>query len=58
MLDLLDLGIAAFAAKTSGGAVIEAALHLIAAGGRYLPARLLDVDRRRSGTPLLGGVRY
>ena len=40
MLDLLDLGIAGFAPKTASGAVIEAALRLIAAGGRYLPPRL------------------
>ena len=48
MLDLLDLGIAGFAAKTSSGAVIEAALRLIAAGGRYLPARLLDIAAARA----------
>lgn len=48
MLDLLDLGIAGFAAKTSSGAVIEAALRLIAAGGRYLPARLADIAAARA----------
>ena len=46
MLDLLDLGIAGFAAKTSSGAVIEAALRLIDAGGRYLPPRLAEDSRR------------
>ena len=50
MLDLLDLGIAGFAAKTSSGAVIEAALRLIAAGGRYLPARLAEIAASRVDT--------
>jgi len=47
MLDLLDLGIAGFAAKTASGAVIEAALHLIVAGGRYLPPRLAEIAAAR-----------
>ncbi len=54
MLDLLDLGIAGFAAKTSSGAVIEAALRLIDAGGRYLPPRLAEIAAARHdghGTP-------
>ncbi len=51
MLDL-DLGIAGFAAKTSSGAVIEAALRLIDAGGRYLPPPLAEIAAaRRDGTP-------
>ena len=56
MLDLLDLGIAGFAAKTSSGAVIEAALRLIAAGGRYLPARLVDIAAARAAEDA-GGVQ-
>ena len=51
MMDLLDLGIAGFAAKTASGAVIEAALRLIAAGGRYLPARLADIAAARVAAP-------
>lgn len=47
MMDLLDLGIAGFAAKTSSGAVIEAALRLVVAGGRYLPARLAEIAASR-----------
>jgi DNA-binding NarL/FixJ family response regulator len=47
MMDLLDLGIAGFAGKTSSGAVIEAALRLIVAGGRYLPARLAEIAASR-----------
>ncbi len=52
MLELLDLGIAGFAAKTSSGGVIEAALRLIAAGGRYLPARLAEIAAARAVTGL------
>ncbi|QXQ05646.1 response regulator transcription factor [Sphingosinicellaceae bacterium] len=55
MLDLLDLGIAGFAAKTSSGAVIEAALRLIAAGGRYLPARLAEIAASRVDAAPPGG---
>lgn len=57
MLDLLELGIAGFAAKTSSGAVIEAALHLIAAGGRYLPARLVEIATAHAAEGPGGGVR-
>jgi DNA-binding NarL/FixJ family response regulator len=38
LLDLLGRGVAGFAPKTASGAIIEAALRLIEAGGRYLPA--------------------
>ncbi|MEO7026411.1 MAG: response regulator transcription factor [Caulobacteraceae bacterium] len=47
LLELLDLGIAGFAPKTASGAIIEAALRLIDAGGRYLPARLADIAAAR-----------
>ena len=47
LLELLDLGIAGFAPKTASGAIIDAALRLIAAGGRYLPARLIDIAASR-----------
>lgn len=43
LLDLLDLGIAGFAGKTSSGNIIEAALRLIAVGGRYLPPRIAEI---------------
>ena len=51
LLDLLALGIAGFAPKTASGAMIEAALHLIEAGGRYLPARLVDIAASRVVQP-------
>ena len=47
LLDLLDLGIAGFAPKTASGAIIEAALRLVDAGGRYLPQRLADIAASR-----------
>jgi DNA-binding NarL/FixJ family response regulator len=47
LLDLLDLGIAGFAPKSAGGAIIEAALRLIDAGGRYLPPRLAEIASSR-----------
>lgn len=47
MLDLLDLDIAGFASKTASSAIIEAALRLIAAGGRYLPPRLAGIAASR-----------
>jgi len=50
LLDLLDLGIAGFAPKTANGAIIEAALRLIEAGGRYLPARLAEIAASRIAT--------
>jgi DNA-binding NarL/FixJ family response regulator len=53
LLDLLDLGIAGFAPKTASGAIIEAALRLIIAGGTYLPPRLAQIAATRIDT---GGV--
>ncbi|HEY2658378.1 MAG TPA: response regulator transcription factor [Caulobacteraceae bacterium] len=54
LLDLLDRGVAGFAPKTASSAIIEAALRLIAVGGRYLPQRLADIAASRidtGGTP-------
>jgi len=50
LLDLLDLGIGGFAPKTASSAIIEAALRLIAAGGRYLPPRLAEIAASRFDT--------
>lgn len=50
MLRLLGLGIAGFAPKTASSAIIEAALHLIMAGGRYLPPRLAEIAAARLDT--------
>ncbi len=50
LLDLLDMGIAGFAPKTASGAIIEAALRLIIAGGIYLPVRLAQLAASRIDT--------
>lgn len=47
MLGLLDRGVAGFAPKTASGSIIEAAIRLILAGGRYLPVRLADIVASR-----------
>ena len=57
LLALLQRGVAGFAPKTSNGAVIEAALRLVAAGGRYLPPRLADIAASRIDTRLAIPVR-
>ena len=46
LLALFDLGVAGFAPKTSKSAVIEAAIRLVLAGGRYLPPRLMELAAR------------
>jgi two-component system, NarL family, nitrate/nitrite response regulator NarL len=43
LLDLLRLGVSGFAPKSASGAVVQAAIALILAGGRYLPPRLADI---------------
>jgi len=52
LLDLLGMGVAGFAPKTSSGGLIEAALRLIHAGGRYLPPRLAEIAASRIDTGL------
>lgn len=47
LLDLLDSGVAGFAPKSASTAIIEAAIRLILAGGRYLPSRLADLAKTR-----------
>jgi DNA-binding NarL/FixJ family response regulator len=51
LLELLRLGVAGFAPKTSSGGVIEAAISLILAGGRYLPARVADIAAASVNAP-------
>lgn len=43
LLSLLDLGVAGFLSKTESGPVVESAIALVAAGGCYLPPRLLGL---------------
>ncbi len=47
LLALFDLGIAGFAPKTSKSAIIEAAISLVLAGGRYLPPRIAEIATGR-----------
>jgi DNA-binding NarL/FixJ family response regulator len=51
LLDLFDLGIAGFVPKTARAEAIEAAIRVVLAGERYLPARILDLVGRRAGSP-------
>lgn len=63
LLALIKLGVAGFAPKTSKSAVIEAAIHLVLAGGRYLPPRLAEIAMRDlppgapTPPPVHGGAR-
>jgi two-component system, NarL family, nitrate/nitrite response regulator NarL len=43
MLDLLAAGVAAFVNKTESGEVLASVIHLVLAGARYLPTRLLGL---------------
>lgn len=43
LLDLLDKGVSGFTPKSASTALIDAAIRLILAGGRYLPPRLADI---------------
>lgn len=52
LLALFDLGIAGLAPKTSKSAVIEAAIGLVLAGGRYLPPRVIELASRRGGAAI------
>jgi DNA-binding NarL/FixJ family response regulator len=53
LLALFRLGVAGFAPKTSKGPLIEAAIRVILAGGRYLPPRFVDLAGSQSGAPAL-----
>lgn len=57
LLELLDRGIAGFAPKSASGLIIDAAIRLILAGGRYLPPRLADIAATRfeTGVPQIAG---
>lgn len=55
LLALLKLGVAGFAPKTSKSAVIEAAIRLVLAGGRYLPPRLAEIATRGGATSPAAG---
>jgi DNA-binding NarL/FixJ family response regulator len=50
LLALFDLGISGFAPKTSKAAIIDAAIRLALAGGRYAPPRIVELAARRGQT--------
>jgi two-component system nitrate/nitrite response regulator NarL len=52
-LQLFDLGIAGLIPKSATGRIIEAAIRLILAGGRYLPDRVIELASARSGASAL-----
>ena len=57
LLDLLDRGVSGFAPKSASGAIIEAAIRLILAGGRYLPTRLADIASARIADGTVAPIR-
>jgi len=61
LISLLELGIAGFAPKTSKSEIIEAAIRLVLAGGRYLPPRIAEIAVARSagatGAQIAAGPR-
>lgn len=50
MLALLELGIRGFVQKTANTCIIDAAIRLVLAGGRYLPERLVNIAAARAET--------
>lgn len=46
LVDALDLGVHGYVPKTVEPGVVEAAIKLVLAGGRYLPERVADLARR------------
>lgn len=57
LLDLLDRGVGGFVPKTANSGIIEAAMRLILAGGRYLPPRLAEIAAARIGSGIVQPVR-
>ena len=51
LLALFRLGIAGFAPKTSKSSIIEAAIRLVLAGGRYIPPRIMELAAGAQPTP-------
>ncbi|WP_293677356.1 response regulator transcription factor [uncultured Phenylobacterium sp.] len=61
LLALFRLGIAGFAPKTSKSAIIEAAIRLVVAGGRYIPPRIAELAAGATpaapASPTIGAAR-
>ena len=48
LLSVLDLGVAGFVPKSATAEILEAAMRLAIAGGRYLPPRMTELARERA----------
>lgn len=57
LIELFELGIAGFAPKTSKSAIIEAAIRLVLAGGRYVPPRIVELASRRPNADAAQALR-
>lgn len=53
MFALLDLGVRGFVPKSSSTAIIDAAIRLVIAGGRYLPERMIHLASPTAKKPTL-----
>jgi DNA-binding NarL/FixJ family response regulator len=51
LMALLELGVAGFVPKSASGEILEAAVRLVMAGGRYLPPRVYELARVNGGGP-------
>ncbi len=52
LLALFDLGIAGFVPKSASAEIIEVAIRLVLAGGRYVPDRVVALAQR-NGSPMI-----
>ena len=52
LLALFELGIVGFVPKTSSPEVIEAAIRLVLAGGRFIPQRVIELASERGNSGL------
>lgn len=63
LLDMFELGVAGFIPKVASPTILELAMRLILAGGRYLPERMIELTGRLSGTnsdqsPFAAGANF
>ncbi len=56
LLALFDLGIAGFVPKSASAEIIEVAIRLVLAGGRYVPDRVIALAQQRA-SPATPGFR-
>jgi DNA-binding NarL/FixJ family response regulator len=51
LMQLFELGVAGFVPKSASGNILEAAIRLVLAGGRYLPPRVYELARANGHAP-------